>query len=241
MKIAVIDDFSDCRKLLKEYLLRYMDRYYAGITLTIDEFDNGGSFLDCFTLDAYDLILLDFYMDGLDGLTTARRIRGLDLYVPVIFITTSPDHAIDSYQVRASGYLLKPFGYDTFEQTISLARIDKILDGHFIELGGEKILLKEIVFCDQDRHYVQIHTARRGVLRYRASFSDLSGLLACYPWFLPCYRCCLVNLKRVTKMEDDGFLMDTGVKVHFRIRKRDDIAKKYSRFLFDQTREEARR
>ena len=46
-----------------------------------------------------------------------------------------------------------------------LARLEKIMNARFIALGDDRILLKEILWCDRDGHYVQIHTDMRGVLR----------------------------------------------------------------------------
>lgn len=56
-----------------------------------------------------ELLFLDTYMKELNGMETARRIRGLECKVPIVFLTSSRDFAVESYEVHASGYLLKPF------------------------------------------------------------------------------------------------------------------------------------
>ena len=55
-----------------------------------------------------DLIFLDIYMGELNGMDTARRLRAMGVQAPIIFLTASPDFALESYEVEASGYLLKP-------------------------------------------------------------------------------------------------------------------------------------
>ena len=61
-----------------------------------------------FAKDQYDVIFLDIYMDGMTGMDAARAIREIDRVVRIIFITTSTEFAVDSYEVSAFGYLLKP-------------------------------------------------------------------------------------------------------------------------------------
>ena len=149
---------------------------------------------------------------------TAREIRKLDEEARPYFVTTSSDHAVDSYGVRASGYLIKPFTYEAFGETMRLARLGKIMNARFIALGDDRILLKEILWCDRDGHYVQIHTDMQGVLRYRVAFASLEAVLSAYPQFLPCYRGLIINMDRVRRMEELEFLMDTGERVPFRKR-----------------------
>lgn len=237
MKVAVIDDLLECRKQIKEYLADYLKQYYTGTEPVVSEFNSGDAFINQYTPDTYDLIFLDYYMAGIDGLTTARAIRAQDSGVPIIMITTSPDHAIDSYLVRASGYLLKPITQKSFEEALSIARIDKILDGQFVELGEEKVLVRDIVWCDRDNHYVQIHTGKKGTLRFRMTFEEFQTRLAPYSCFLSCYRGCIINQKRVKDLLELAFLMDTGEQVPFRKKDRAELAKQYARFLFHQARE----
>ena len=169
---------------------------------------------------------------------TAREIRKLDEEAALIFVTTSSDHAVDSYGVRASGYLIKPFTYEAFGETMRLARLGKIMNARFIALGDDRILLKEILWCDRDGHYVQIHTDMQGVLRYRVAFASLEAVLSAYPQFLPCYRGLIINMDRVRRMEELEFLMDTGERVPFRKRDHREIKSRFSQYMFRRAREE---
>ena len=56
----------------------------------------------------YDVLLLDIIMPGLNGIGAAREIRENDRSIPIIFLTSSPEFAVESYRVRAFDYLLKP-------------------------------------------------------------------------------------------------------------------------------------
>lgn len=56
-------------------------------------------------------------MNGINGMETARKIRLWDTSCHIIFVTTSSDFAVDSYEVKATYYLIKP----TTEEQVSKA------------------------------------------------------------------------------------------------------------------------
>ena len=56
-------------------------------------------------------------MNGINGMETARKIRLWDISCHIIFVTTSSDFAVDSYEVKAAYYLIKP----TTEEQVSKA------------------------------------------------------------------------------------------------------------------------
>ena len=55
-----------------------------------------------------DLLLLDIFMPERTGIEVARELRQLDWELPVVFLTTSTEHALEAYGVDAVQYLVKP-------------------------------------------------------------------------------------------------------------------------------------
>lgn len=239
MRAAIIDDLASCREDLRKCLHRYLNEHYAGETPIIEAFSSGEDFLSRFQPEAWDVIFIDQYMDGLSGIDTARKIREKDRLAALVFVTTSKSHAVESYGVRASGYLVKPYGYGDFEKAMELCGLEKIRNARFVRVEQEKVLLREILWCDKDEHYTQIHTDRRGVLRFRLPFIELAGLLAPYPQFLPCYKGCIVNAERVERIDALAFRMDNGASVPFAQREKKKLEGLYSTYLFQREREDA--
>lgn len=237
MKIAIIDDLYLSRNKIQESLNRYLAEHYAGETPVVEEFESGESFLSHFTSEAYDIIFIDQYMNGLSGIDTAKQIRIKDDMVALIFITNSFDHAIDSFSVRACGYLVKPFLYEQFKKTMELAHLSKIRNARFIRVEQSKILLRKILWCNRDNHYVQIHTDRHSILRFRLPFSELINLLAPYPQFLICYKCCIVNMERAECIDELDFVMDTGDRILFSKRNKTKIRALFDEYIFQRERE----
>lgn len=239
MRVAIIDDLEACREDLKNHLYQYLNAHYGGEMPIVDEFSSGEDFLSCFQPEAWDIVFIDQYMDGLSGIDTAKKIRERDKLTALVFVTTSESHAIESYGVRACGYLVKPYEYSEFEKTMELAGIEKIRNARFIWVEQEKILLREILWCDKSNHYTQIHTDRRGVFRFRVPFREMIRLLASYPQFLSCYKGCIVNAERVECMDGLVFQMDTGEKVPFAQREKKKLERLFTSYLFQREREDA--
>lgn len=238
MKAAVVDDIRQCRNEIRDCLNRYLDENYAGESPIIEEFESGEEFLSRFTPEAYDIIFIDQYMEGLSGISTAEKIREKDELVAVVFVTTSLDHAIDSFSVRACGYLVKPFSYEKFEKTMELAHLVKIRNARFIRVEQSKLLLREILWCDRAEHYALVHTEKRGVLRFRIPFAELTEALSPYPYFVSCYKSCIVNLEQVERIEGLFFFMNSGDKVQFSAQRKKEMETLFDKYTFQRERED---
>jgi len=82
----------------------------------VDSADSGPAALEALQQNAYDLVLLDIMMEGLDGIETCRKLReelGLTA-LPVCMITASMDveKVVSAFDAGANGYIVKPFDID---------------------------------------------------------------------------------------------------------------------------------
>ena len=106
MYIAVCDDQTEELKDLTELLGAWeTDR---GTPVRVKSFRSAAALLDAARHERFTLYLLDIMMPGLNGMDAAREIRGFDKAADIIFLTSSPGFAYDSYSVKALEYLLKP-------------------------------------------------------------------------------------------------------------------------------------
>lgn len=104
-KVLAVDDMATNRKLLG-YVLRPPE-------YQIVEASDGMQALEMLRHEAFDLVLLDVMMPGIDGFETCRCIRqelGLKL-LPVIMVTSmgTPDDVVRGMDVGADDYVTKPF------------------------------------------------------------------------------------------------------------------------------------
>ena len=106
MNIAICDDEILFTRELSSLLTHWAEK--NDFSLTLYPYSNGDDLLTALRTIPVDLIFLDIIMPLLNGIDTAREIRSMGLTVPVIFLTSSREFALDSYDVKAFHYLLKP-------------------------------------------------------------------------------------------------------------------------------------
>jgi excisionase family DNA binding protein len=102
-RVLVVDDEASIRELLAK-------------TLAIAEYDvdtagDPSTALERLRANAYDLLIADLKMPGMDGLTLIRQARQIQSHLPVIIITgfSSESSAIEAVNLGVDGYLTKPF------------------------------------------------------------------------------------------------------------------------------------
>lgn len=106
MKIAVCDDDTAMAAYLEGLLEQYAQTH--GTALRTECFHSALALMDRLRETDFDLLLLDILMPGLTGIQAARDIRAFDRETSIVFLTASPEFAVESYAVEAFSYLLKP-------------------------------------------------------------------------------------------------------------------------------------
>ena len=106
MYIAVCDDQIEELEKLTALLQAWQSDRRSDVRF--QTFRSGGQLLDAARVERFTLYLLDVLMPGMTGMDAAREIRSFDAAADIIFLTTSPGFAYESYGVRAAEYLLKP-------------------------------------------------------------------------------------------------------------------------------------
>ena len=105
LRIAICDDdkneLSMTRAAMEEYISENRQ------TAHIYTFTSAKSLLFS-AEEPFDIYLLDVVMPEQDGIELGVKIRETDKSGIIIYLTTSPDFAIDGYDAQAFSYLLKP-------------------------------------------------------------------------------------------------------------------------------------
>lgn len=109
VKVLYIDDDAGLRRLAQRGLTR---RGYA-VTLA----ENGAEGVTLAAQRGFDLIAVDHYMPGMDGLETLTRLRALPTPPPVVYVTGSEEGqiAVAALKAGAADYVVKTAGEDFFD------------------------------------------------------------------------------------------------------------------------------
>ena len=195
MRIAIVDDLAAERALLQSRLERQFSR--RNVQAAFYGFESGEAFLAAEKAQHFTAAFLDIYMNGMSGMEAARELRKLDTDCMLVFTTTSTDHALEGFQVRAMHYLVKPFTEEELEQLTDeiLAKVphpEKYMD---LKVNGSNIPSGKPLATRQ---------------AFKASIEPLKKDRR----FFICGRGVIVNLEHAENFEGNAFRMDNGSSVY---------------------------
>src|SRR5690554_1615354 len=124
MKCIIVDDEPIARKGIEKWVNSMPSLELLGC------FENAGAAARFMEGHTVDLIFLDIQMPGLNGIEFAKGIPKTSL---VIFTTAFAEYALDSYEVDAVDYLVKPINVKRFEKAV-----DKAISYHKMLLSEER-------------------------------------------------------------------------------------------------------
>lgn len=114
MKIMLVDDSRTIRNIQKNVLAQ------LGHTDVLEAAD-GVQALELLQKDRPDLMLVDWNMPNMDGLTLVKTVREKDKQLPLIMCTTEAEkqRVIEALKAGVNNYVVKPFTADTLAEKIS--------------------------------------------------------------------------------------------------------------------------
>lgn len=157
--VLIVDDDSGTLNILKSYLEDIVDVQIA---------NNGRQAIEIAREMTIDIILLDYEMPMMDGISTLENLRNLKtcINVPVIMITGRNDrHAVmNSIIMGIDGYLLKPIRKETLIDTVLEMIRKKSVKGDkktIVAIDDDMSYLKQINnFLQDDYHVIMINSAK---------------------------------------------------------------------------------
>ncbi len=230
MRIAICDDSEIDRDIMSGLLDVYltdneveaeMVEYESGRNLLFDVED--GSY--------FDLIFLDIFMAQVHGLDIARSLRDHGYGGKIVFLTSSPDFAVESYEVEAAGYLLKPHDFRKISKLLD--RLLKFPEKGVLQLKRRNTVYSvpynEIAYVESFNNVCILHKSDGSHFTVYRRLSELEKQLddGC---FLRCHQSYIVNMSFVVQA-DDSFELRTGDKVLIRQRNRKEIRRIYLEYV----------
>ena len=212
IRIAVCDDSPEFLQQAVNMVERWSEE--SGVPAEIYRFDNGDALLAKNAVTHMDIIFLDIIMPLQSGIDTAKELRQSDKAVKIIFLTSSPEFALDSYEVKAQGYLLKPVTYEKVKETLTEC-------SHTFEEEPKNIVLKtafgyqKLYFHDMEYAEVQnkrvVFYLRTGkTVESAESLHSLEDRLCLNDGFFKCHRSYLVYLPNVDHFSMTEIITKSG-------------------------------
>ncbi|NSI94491.1 response regulator transcription factor [[Clostridium] symbiosum] len=234
MLAAICDDDKTDRLLVGKILQEKMKNRRE--PLTVEYFECGEDLVEKYESGKakYDLLILDICMRYMDGMEAAKQIRGYDRKAAIIFLSDTPDYAVESYEVRATDYLLKPVREERMEEALNHfleERYPKVRQSLLMISGssGRRIAYDDILYIESRRMNLRVVCSGGVEHTVRKKLDDVQEELP-KNRFLRCNQSFIVNMDYI-RDADSNFTMCNGDIIPIKVREKKKIRKQYFDYL----------
>lgn len=237
INIAICDDNIEELEIISSIISKNIKK--IDMPFKISSFSDGQDLIEHInsSKDNFDIIFLDIYMNLSNGLDVARKIRDFDKECKIIFITSSKGHAIDSYDVRAFHYILKPIKEEKLRDIIKLAIESLNKENKQVVImnkkGNYRILYKDILYAESKARVVNIYLKSNEVISFYSKLEDFFQSLK-DERFLRCHKSFIVNMDYVLKVENNYIFMYNNVIIPISSSNIAAIKEKYFNYLIKE-------
>jgi DNA-binding LytR/AlgR family response regulator len=237
IKIAFCDDDMEVLHQMNELLDRY--RVERNEDITYVAFQSPFELLTEIEKGIRpDILFLDVVMPGQNGMDVAKEIRQYDTNMKIIFLTSSPEFAVESYSVGAYFYQLKPIWEESFFRLMDavLAECEKKKKNSLIlrsKDGITRIDLQQLEYCEVLGRKLLFHLENGAVLESAGSLDDLAGQLMQYSNFFRPHRSFLVNMEYIQNISSRSIKMVNDAEIPIPHGKCSEIKNTYMEYAFN--------
>ena len=237
IKIAFCDDDMEVLHQMNELLDRY--RVERNEDITYAAFQSPFELLTEIEKGIRpDILFLDVVMPGQNGMDVAKEIRQYDTNMKIIFLTSSPEFAVESYSVGAYFYQLKPIWEESFFRLMDavLAECEKKKKNSLIlrsKDGITRINLQQLEYCEVLGRKLLFHLENGAVLESAGSLDDLAGQLMQYSNFFRPHRSFLGKMEYIQNISSRSIKMVNDAEIPIPHGKCSEIKNTYMEYAFN--------
>lgn len=208
---------------------------HPGLCLAAQCFSNPSDMLDEMDRNgAPDIALLDICMPGVLGTEVAREIRSKSQDATgIIFLTASPDFAVEAFALQVSDYLTKPYTkerlFDALDRVVEKRRRRLYIP---VSCGNEihKIDLYSVAYAETRNHNIEAHLKSGNQLRTRMTMIEFKELFQGADGFAMVGASYIVNLRCVQRVLPAALEMADGEMIPVPRRLRGEVKQQYFDF-----------
>lgn len=207
LKCIIVDDEPPAIRLLTKYVEK------VSFLELIETFTNPLEALRFIEKNEIDLLFLDIQMPELTGIQLSKIINKK---TNIIFTTAYAQFALDSYEVSATDYLLKPIAFERFYKAVSkinkeetsqnVSVSEKKDDFFFFKTDGKnkfsKVFIDDILYIESLKNYISIQLKNEQIITY----NTLKNIKESLPEnsFIQTHKSFIVAIKHIDKINNDA-------------------------------------
>lgn len=224
MKIAICEDECWFAQSLKGKIESFYSEKNAYADVAI--YSDGGSFLAaCERGERFDAVFMDINLgSGTDGVDTISKLRENGDNVPVVFVTSLENRAVDGYDVSAFGFVVKkncdeklPVVLEKLWKKLYVRKTVTVTtrDGAVVMNAGD------ILYAESNGRCTLVHTITEDISDTR-SIGVFSAMLDSND-FIEVYKSIFVNISRIRRINTDTLVLENDAVVPLSRRNRKNV------------------
>ena len=172
------------------------------------------------------------------GLVIAKRLHEINEYIPIVFVTSYSEYAMEGYKVNALRYLHKPVTEQMIDECMNVIWKQWLLKkGNHLTIETPtqflSLPLEQIIFIEILGHHCTLHTADElGKYTTRKPLYTFEGKLPT-SLFVKCHRSYIVNLMYVRQLVKNELHMSNGVIIPLGNKYKDDFIKNLRNYYME--------
>lgn len=211
IKILIVDDEPLAQDILESYIGKL-----AGFEL-VAKCNNALEAFGIISKSHVDIMFLDIDMPEINGLDFFKSLKNPP---NVIFTTAHSNYAVESYDLNAVDYLLKPISFERFMKSIN--KTLALINNTYKEADNTAVQVKsdntgQIIFVKSDSRHVKINLAQLSIIEgfkdyvklwinndkiiVHSTMKNFEDQLAQYPYFLRVHKSYIVNVNHITEID----------------------------------------
>ena len=218
IRIAICDDEKKILDEVEGYIKNYAEKENIA-DIEIFRFDSARSLLSALEDGkTFDIFVLDVYIGDEMGTALAGDIRKFGIESPIIFATTSLEHAPQSYETGTLRYLIKPINPGKFYEAMGVALVwARKMSEHFLkfktENGVASVNANHIMYSEAHDHYQYMRKDDGEEIKVRMTVTELFTILSKYGGFVRIGSAYIVNLRHVKNVTPTNVCLYSNINI----------------------------
>lgn len=214
LRLAICDDTASFLTDTEQLALGWKNRPQS---MTVSLFEDADALIEAHEANPFDIIFLDVVMPLLNGIQAAGEIRRQDKAVKIVFLSVSPEFAVDSYTVKADNYLLKPVDPVRFYACLDECYADILEREKSITIksttGIHRVKLHTIEHIEAQGKLVLFTLTDGCMIEAVDPFYVYEDHLLPEDGFVKCHRSYLVNIYKISSFSAKEIIMPSGCRI----------------------------
>ena len=218
IRIAICDDEKKILDEVAGYIKNYAEKE-NNLDLEVFRFDSAKTLISAIEDGkSFDVFVLDVYMGDEMGTELAGYIRKFGIESPIIFATTSLEHAPESYETGTLRYLIKPIDPNKFYEAMGVALVwARKMSERFLkfktENGVASVNANHIMYSEAHDHYQYMRKDDGEEIKVRMTVTELFTILSKYGGFVRIGSAYIVNLRHVKKVTPTNVCLYSNINI----------------------------